>query len=123
MRQHLVLLVEDDDDLRALYGFFLASAGFQVKAVKDGFEALSELQDQVADVIVTDLSMPVLDGIELIGIIKNRVDLANIPIIAMTSYGQTLQERAITAGADKVAGKPTDSRTLRNLIDSVLTQP
>jgi len=43
VRRYSVLLVEDDDDLRALYGLTLAKAGFQVKAVKNGFEALAEL--------------------------------------------------------------------------------
>jgi DNA-binding NtrC family response regulator len=52
MRRSHVLLVEDDDDMRTLYGFTLANAGFKVRAVKNGLEALVELQVRLPDVIV-----------------------------------------------------------------------
>jgi CheY-like chemotaxis protein len=123
MQQNRILLVEDDDDIRTLYGFFLASCGFKVKAVKNGCEALVELQDYSADVILTDIAMPVLNGIELIEIVKNRTELADIPIVAVTSYGNNLQQRAVAAGADKVAAKPTDSQTLCDLVTSVIPHP
>jgi CheY-like chemotaxis protein len=119
MRQHRVLLVEDDDDTRALYGFILASAGYKVKAVKNGLEALAELQEHRPDVIVTDLVMPVVDGLQLIRIVKNRAELANIPVIAVTAHGQNLQERARSAKADKVIEKPADYRSVCDIITSV----
>lgn len=122
MRRHHVLLVEDDDDIRALYGFILASAGFKVKAVKNGLEALAELQDYHPDVIVTDLVMPVVDGLQLIRIVKNKAELADIPVIAMTAYGLDLQERARFAEADKVIEKLVAYRSICDIITSVLPQ-
>jgi len=122
MRRHRVLLVEDDDDMRVLYGFILASAGFRVRAVKNGLQALVELQEQSPDVIVTDLAMPVVDGLELIRTIKNRAELADIPVIAVTSYGQNLQERARLAGADKAVEKPAEYQSVCDIITSVLPQ-
>lgn len=115
-----VLLVEDDDDLRTLYGFVLANAGFQVKAVSNGFDALTELQWNSPAIIVTDLILPVLDGITFIEIIKSRSELANIPIIAMTAYGQTLQRLARSAGADLCVEKPAEISSLRDLVNSIL---
>ena len=109
--------------MRTLYGFTLANAGFQVKAVRNGFDALTELQWHCPDVILTDLAMPVLDGITLIEIIKSRAELADIPVIAMTAYGQTLQRLAKAAGADLSVEKPTELRSVRDLVTSVLPQP
>src|SRR5215475_6260370 len=108
--------------MRTLYGFTLANAGFQVKAVKNGFDALTELQWHCPDVILTDLIMPVLDGITLIEIIKSRAELADIPVIAMTAYGHTLQRLAKSAGADLAIAKPAELRSIRELITNVLSQ-
>jgi CheY-like chemotaxis protein len=120
MRRRHVLLVEDDDDIRTLYGFILANAGFKVRAVKNGLEALVELQERLPDVIVTDLVMPVVDGLELISIVKNRAELAGIPVIALTAYGQDLQERAKSAEADKVVEKLDGFRSVCDVVTSVL---
>ena len=120
MRLHYVLLVEDDDDLRTLYGFALANAGFKVKAVRNGLEALYELQEVRPDVILTDLAMPVVDGIELIHTIRYRKELSDIPVIAMTSFGETLQKHARLAGADKTIEKPTKYMAVCDIVTSVL---
>ena len=120
--RHSVLLVEDDDDLRALYGFSLANSGLRVKAVRNGLDALTELQAHCPDVIVTDLAMPVIDGITLIGIIKKKAELAAIPIIAMTAYGQNLQNLAKSAGADLAVEKPAEIKSFCELVTSVLPQ-
>jgi CheY-like chemotaxis protein len=120
MRRRHVLLVEDNDDTRALYGFILANAGFKVRAVKNGLEAIVELQDSLPDVIVTDLVMPVVDGLELISIVKNRAEFAGIPVIAMTAHGQDLQERARSAEADKVVEKLSGFRSVCDVVTSVL---
>ncbi len=118
--RHSVLLVEDDDDLRALYAFILANAGFRVKAVRSGFDALTELQAYCPDVILTDLAIPAIDGVTLIGIIKSKAELAGIPIIAMTAYGQNLQDLAKSAGADLAVEKPVEVKSICDLVNSVL---
>src|SRR5262245_12687025 len=109
--------------MRTLYGFTLANAGFQVKAVRNGFDALTELQWHCPDVIVTDLIMPVLDGITLIEIIKSRAEFADIPVIAMTAYGHTLQRLAKNAGADLTISKPAKLESIREVVTSILSQP
>ena len=119
-KRYKVLLVEDDDNIRTLYGFILANAGFQVKAVKNGFDALTELQTYCPDVIVTDLAMPVVDGVTLIEIIKSRAELADIPVIAMTAHDQTLQSLAMTAGAYIAIEKPAELSSICDLVTSVL---
>ncbi len=109
--------------MRTLYGFILANAGYQVKAVRNGFDALAELQVHFPDVILTDLAMPVVDGITLIEIIKNRAELAEIPVIAMTAYGNTLRRLAKSAGADLAVEKPVEIKSICDLVTSVLPMP
>jgi CheY-like chemotaxis protein len=109
--------------MRTLYGFIPANGGFRVKAVSNGIDALTELQARCPDVIVTDLAMPVVDGVTLIGIIKSRAEFENIPLIAMTAYGQTLQRLAKSAGADLVVEKPAEFRSICDLVTSVLPRP
>jgi len=118
--RHNILLVEDDDNTRALYGFTLANAGFRVKGVRNELEALTELEEHLPDVIVTDITMPVVDGLRFIEIFKNKAEFANIPVIALTEYGQNLQGLAKSAGADLAVEKPIDTRLLCDLVTSVL---
>ena len=66
MRRLKVLLVEDDDGARLLYCYMLALAGYKVSAVRNGLEAFAEIQVNRPDLIVTDIAMPVLSGLDLI---------------------------------------------------------
>jgi len=93
--------------------------GFRVKAVKNGFEAIAELQEHRPDLIVTDLILPVVDGLNLIKIVKSKSELADIPVIAVTSYGGELEELAISAGADKVIKKSVECSPVCDLISGV----
>ncbi|HKQ74208.1 MAG TPA: response regulator [Blastocatellia bacterium] len=116
-----VLLVENDDDTRDLYSFMLASAGVQVMAVTNGLEALLSLQEDRPDLIITDVAMPVVSGVELIKIVKSRADYADLPVIAMTAHGEKIRRLALSAGANKAMDKPIRYDELRNAIDSALT--
>lgn len=122
MRRLNVLLVEDDDDMRTLYGFMLAKSGYQVRAVKNGLDALAELQIEHPDLIITDIAMPVLDGLELIKIVKTRTELSALPVIAITSYGKEFCRLARSTGANAAIDKPTEEEELQVVINSVCAQ-
>jgi DNA-binding response OmpR family regulator len=66
MRRLNVLLVEDEADSRALYGYMLALAGHRVKAVSNVLQAFAEIQANRPDLIVTDIAMPIISGLDLI---------------------------------------------------------
>src|SRR5436190_21519062 len=95
-----VLLVEDDGDLRGLYCFLLAGEGCRVKAVRNGLEAITEIEANRPDVVVTDIAMPVLSGQHLIKAIRDQPDLADLPILAITAFSEHFHERALEAGAN-----------------------
>jgi CheY-like chemotaxis protein len=122
MQRLNVLLVEDDDDIRALYCYMLASAGYKVKAVRNGLEAFAEIQVNRPDVVVTDILMPVLSGLDLIEAVRSNDELADLPIVAMMSSGENLREEARTAGATDVIAKPTELVKMREVIEAAVSR-
>jgi CheY-like chemotaxis protein len=118
-----ILLAENDDDTRDLYSFMLANAGVQVMAVRNGFEALAALQEDRPDLILTDVAMPVVSGVDLIKIVKSRVDYADLPVIAMTAHGEKIRRLALSAGANMAMHKPIRYDELRDAINSALDRP
>jgi CheY-like chemotaxis protein len=123
MRRLNVLLVEDDPDARGLYGYMLALAGYKVKAVSNGLEAFAEIQVNRPDVIVTDLAMPVVSGLDLIMAVRSNDELADLPVVAITSFGEKLREQAREAGATDSIDKPTELEKIRDVIDAAVSRP
>ncbi len=115
-----VLIVEDDGDLRGLYCFLLANEGCQVRAVRNGLEAITEIESNRPDIVVTDIALPVFGGLDLIKTIRADEDLADLPVLAMTNFAEHFHERALEVGADKAIGKPDEVSVLREAIQSLL---
>ena len=102
----LILIVEDHPDTRQMYAEFLDSL-FEVIQAADGQEALAVLERSVPTVIITDLSLPGIDGFELVGQIRANPATAHVPVICLTGHvGHTLDQRARAAGFDRVLMKP-----------------
>jgi CheY-like chemotaxis protein len=123
MRRLKILLAEDDDDLRALYGYMLLAAGYKVNAVRNGLEAFAELQVNRPDLIVTDVAMPVLNGLDLIVAVRANDELADLPVVAITSFGEDICGLARAAGATNAIDKPTELERMREVIENALTRP
>jgi CheY-like chemotaxis protein len=108
-----VLLVEDAPFLRYAFGRLLRMEGFEVQEANDGREALDVLADFRPHLILTDLMMPVMGGIELIARIRADPETMDLPVVALTADATeqaTLQARE--AGADDVITKPIDLSAL-----------
>ena len=104
-----VLVVEDAPFLRYAFGRLLRLQGFEVMEANDGLEALETLDHFRAQLVLTDVMMPVMDGIELIRRLKNDPKTANLPVVAITAdcSGNT-EKRAREAGAVGFISKPID---------------
>ena len=120
MRKPYALLVEDDLESRHLFELMLKSAGFAVTAVEDGRAALSLLQNIRPDVLLTDIAMPGMDGLELIRQIKNNPLLNDLPVVALSAFGEGFLGLATEAGATETMAKPVDYNQLRQMMQTVL---
>src|SRR5262245_47075165 len=95
-----VLVVEDAPFLRYAFGRLLRMHGFEVMEAKDGRDALDRIQEFQPQVVVTDLMMPVMDGVELIQRLRSDPRTAEVPVLAITAdASEHAEQRAREAGA------------------------
>jgi CheY-like chemotaxis protein len=119
--QPLVLLVEDDPDSREMYATGLQWAGFRVTSVGDGTTALTQALSLSPQIVVTDLHVPGLNGLELCRRLKTTESTASIPLIAVTGAARESDvELARAAGFDRVLIKPCLPDSLRDTIHDLL---
>lgn len=115
-----VLLVEDHSDTRQMYAEFLGTQ-FEVTTAVDGEDALQRLAIHVPDVIVTDLSLPGIDGFELIARVRADAKFQSIPIICLSGYGgYEHEDRARAAGCDRLLQKPCMPDELAAIVSDVI---
>jgi two-component system cell cycle response regulator DivK len=102
-----ILVVEDNDLNRKLFCDVLKSQGFAVAPVADGLDALDRARHFVPNLIIMDIQMPNVSGLDLIGAAKSDPLLRQIPVLAVTAYaGKGDEERIRDAGADSYLAKP-----------------
>jgi chemosensory pili system protein ChpA (sensor histidine kinase/response regulator) len=112
-----VLLVEDTDELRRLYSRVLQRHGFEVREASNGEEALARLGEQEPDLVLTDIMMPVLDGIELIRQIRANPAMDRMPVVAVTaSAAGEIEQLARDVGAMDVLFKPVELPALLSCV-------
>jgi two-component system chemotaxis sensor kinase CheA len=117
-RPPVVLLVEDSITTRALERNILESAGYEVRAVGDGMEAWSVLQEGGIDVVVSDVYMAGMDGFELTAKLRGEHRLGRIPVVLVTSKdSHSHRQRGIEVGADAYIVKGSFEQ--KNLVDAV----
>ena len=103
----LILLVEDQSDLRHLYSTQLSLCGFDVIEAGNGADAITHTTDHAPDVVLMDLSLPVVDGWEATRRLKSDQRTAHIPVVALTAHdGAGELQRATSAGCDWFVPKP-----------------
>ena len=117
-----VLIVEDYVDIRAMMKFLVEGFGYQVVEAADGQEAIERVKQFHPDLILMDLSLPVMDGLTATQLIRKVDGLSKIPIIAVTAYGNSYYRRAIEAGCDDLINKPLDFKNLEPMLNQYLGQ-
>ena len=109
----LILLADDTEDNRDLYGMVLSMAGWRVEFAVDGQEAVDKATSRQPALVVMDLGMPVMDGWQATEIIKAQPETRHIPIIALSGHVTTESRlRALAAGAAAFCSKPCAPRAL-----------
>jgi CheY-like chemotaxis protein len=116
-----VLVVDDFDDAREMYAEYLEFAGFQVETARNGQEAVEKAQEATPDIILMDLSLPVMDGWEATRLIKQDLRTRDIPVMALSGHVLAGSENhAKEAGADEFVAKPCLPQDLENKIRTML---
>jgi two-component system alkaline phosphatase synthesis response regulator PhoP len=123
MPRKKILIADDEAHVRIVLGRKLESAGFEVVSAIDGQDALELLTDFVPDLIVTDLQMPRMTGLEFCHKIRNDPSLTAVPAIILTSRGDMLtDEQKTAAGIQHILDKPFSPRQLLSLVQSLLAE-
>jgi two-component system cell cycle response regulator DivK len=116
-----VLLVEDNEMNRDMLGRRLQRKGYEVCVAVDGAEGISMAQSEMPDIILMDMSLPVVDGWEATRRLKADPKIKDIPIIALTAHAMSGdRELAIAAGCDDYDTKPIEFTRLLEKIETLL---
>ncbi len=116
---YYALIVEDAISTRKLLAQFMRDLGFVVNTAKDGVEAVDQIQKQLPSIVLTDLEMPRMNGLELCNHLRANVETASIPIIMITSKSTAKNKNeAKRLGVDAYLTKPYDEDELLTLINS-----
>src|SRR5436305_12624144 len=122
-RPKTILVVENEVSNRILIERVLSTRGFRCLPASNGKEALAILGHEQVDLILTDLSMPVLDGYRTTQLIRARPGLANVPIVAVTAFALNDEgEAARQIGCTEYLTKPFKPRQLLEVVDRLLAQ-
>jgi two-component system cell cycle response regulator DivK len=117
----LVLVVEDDPETRRFYLEVFSQGGFAVDQAHNGLQALEKALAVRPDLILTDIAVPGIDGIELCRRLRALDATRTVPVLAITGYGdRQYPDRALEAGANRVLFKPCDPERLVDEVRKLL---
>lgn len=109
----LVLVVEDDPETRHYYANVLSTEGFRIEEAHNGFQALEKAKQLSPDLVLTDIAVPGIDGIELCRQLRANENTRTVPVLAITGYDdREYPARAKGAGVDHVLFKPCGADVL-----------
>jgi two-component system, cell cycle response regulator DivK len=121
MQQRRVLIVEDNHDNRAIFAAILHHYGYEVLEAADGEAGVRIATESQPDVILMDISLPRMDGIEATTRLKQADETASIPIIAVTAHAMREdEERVRRAGCDAYLAKPVEPMRVIEEVTRVL---
>ncbi len=122
MSVRTVMIVEDSPTMRQLLIFALKRLkNLRVVEAGDGVEALKKLNQEKTDLFIIDINMPVMDGLKLIGILRQNPEYKDVPIVIVTTEGaEEDRKRALALGANVYITKPIHSATLLKTVSELL---
>lgn len=126
MSEKTVLVVEDEPDIRTMLRTFLRREGCKVVEAADGEQGVSAARRERPDLILMDLQLPHLDGIAAARLIRETEGLADVPIIAMSAYGEKAMNFILETGElgedyTEYITKPINMEELKDLLERFLT--
>lgn len=125
MSERVALVVEDSPMMRQLLVFALGRVrGLQVVEADDGVDALRKLAVQKFDIILTDINMPIMDGLKLVRRVRTDPQHKDVPIVIITTEsGEADRKRAMDLGANAYVTKPIQAPAVVEVVRSLLPLP
>ncbi len=122
MSDYNVLIVEDSPTMRQLIAFALKRIrGVRIVEANDGVDGLKKLSSERFDLILTDINMPIMDGLKLVSLVRNDANYKAIPIVVITTEGaQEDRERALALGANDYITKPIQPTKILDVAKNLL---
>ena len=116
-----ILLVEDQEMNRDMLSRRLKKRGYEVSIAMDGAEGVEKARSEIPDLILMDMSLPVMDGWEATSTLKGEDATRAIPVVALTAHAMsTDREKALEAGCDAYETKPVDLPRLLETIEKLI---
>lgn len=118
-----ILLVEDNEMNRDMLSRRLERKGFEVLIAVDGLEGVNMARSETPDLILMDMSLPVMDGWEAVRALKDNPETKSIPVLGLSAHAMTPdRDKALKAGCDDYDTKPVDIKRLMEKIQALLDQ-
>ncbi|NOZ26629.1 MAG: response regulator [Chloroflexi bacterium] len=118
-----ILVIDDEPDLVHLVSIFLGAAGFEVIGADNGREGIEKIEQVSPDLVICDMVMPNMDGIETVKAIRANPRTRSLPVIMLSARGQTEDvNRALTAGANDYIIKPFRGAEIVEMVKRYLSQ-
>jgi two-component system, chemotaxis family, chemotaxis protein CheY len=123
MPEYNFLVVEDSPTMRQLITFALKRIpGSKIVEANDGIDALKKLSSQKFDIILTDINMPIMDGLKLVSMVRNDPVQKTIPIIIITTEGADEdRKRGLALGANAYIAKPIHTADLLSVVNEIIS--
>ncbi len=116
-----LLIVDDDKTTRKLLSLYLKGKGYEVVPAENGLDAIEKLGTESINLVVTDMNMPYMDGIELTKTLRSDSILKNMPIIMVTTEADDDEKKkAFDAGVDDYLVKPTNADAINDSIKRIV---
>ncbi len=116
-----ILLADDEEDIKTIVKMFLETNGYEVVTAFDGLDAIEKVKESKPDLVLMDIMMPVIDGIEVTRQLKADEATRDIPIVMLTAAAKSaMVEQALQAGAVDYIAKPFDPERLTEVIANIL---
>lgn len=121
MRNYKILVLDDDLGARTLLEIMLGRSGFTVTLVGDADDALESLQQTLPDLVISDISLPGMSGIEFVQVLRQQETTAKLPVVILSAHhDETTINKAMQAGATEFMKKPLKMDGLRETLIRII---